>query len=175
MHHSAQTAAGGNILGLLIAGVLVFGGFFYGYKALTTGEWLWWQARFTAQPQRLIILNQGTRIELTADDPRFAELTQALNEAISSGYYFASFGVSERTWQRLEQNSLLLEAVYAAPVRLRGGIAPTQRLRVQIGASVDGITRTLFRSNTDAWDRLPLILNTVEPLRAALTRLGFGA
>jgi hypothetical protein len=164
--------AGGNILGLILMTVLVFGGFVYTYRVLTTGDWLWWSSSFNATPRQLAIIDRGERTELHPSDPLFHELAGAMNEAISRGYHYGGFGVSDITWQRMEADGVMIEATYAEPVKLRGGVQPTRRLLLLIGGRNLWTEQILFRSNDGDWDRIPLRVSTVEPVRDVLARAG---
>ncbi|WP_026369757.1 hypothetical protein [Kallotenue papyrolyticum] len=160
------------LTGLLLVIVLVFGGFVYAYRTVVTGDPLWWSSSFAAQPRQLMVIDRGRPLTLAPGDPRFASLVSAFNATISEGYFFGDFGFSDHSWQQLERQGVLVEAVYAAPVRLHGGVAPTQRLRMLVGGDDLWRSRLLFRSHSDAWDRIPLQLHTTAPMRAALERIG---
>jgi hypothetical protein len=170
----ASQNRGGSILGLIAMIVLVFGGLFYGYRAFTIGEWNWWDSTFAEQPQQIVIIDRGERIEVSASDPLFAELTDALNRSISAGYRFTSTGLSDPTWERMERDGVMVEAIYREPVKLRGGVQPTERLLLLLGGENIWAEQALFRSNADRWDRNPLAVNTVDPVREVLRRHGIG-
>jgi hypothetical protein len=163
----------GNLLNLILMMVLVFGGLFYGYRAFTTGELLWWSTTFSEQPRQLAIIDRGERVEIPASDPLFSELTGALNESISRGYSYGGFGISDVTWQRVEANGLLVEADYGRQVKLRGGIQPTDRLLLLVGGKDIWSEQVLFRATGDDWDRIPLRVHTIDPLRDVLQRHGY--
>jgi hypothetical protein len=167
----------GNLLGLILIITLTFGLFYYGYTALISRDWLWFQTSFDEQPRRIAIVDQGQRTELDPSDPRFAPIAAAFNTTIEGGYRHANLGFSRESWQDMEQQGLFVETTYMQPVRLHitGGFAPTNRLRLLLSGQNIHTTQTLFRSNPDGWDSIPLIVTTVEPLKSELARFGFGA
>jgi hypothetical protein len=165
----------GNLLGLFAIVALVFGSFYYLYTALISQDWLWFQTSFDEQPRYIAIIDRGQRTELEPTDPQFAPLVAAFNETIRQGYRHAALGFSEETWKDVDRNGLLVEMTYTEPVQLHihGGFAPTKRLLLLIGGKGIHTTEVLFRSNPDGWDSIPLIVNTVEPLKSELIRHGF--
>ena len=167
----------GNLLGLILIIVATFGLFYYVYAALIARDWLWFQTSFDEQPRQIAIVDHGQRTELDPSDPRFAPIAAAFNTTIEGGYRHANLGFSRETWQDMEQQGLFVETTYTQPVRIHitGGFAPTNRLRLLLSGHNIHTTQTLFRSNPDGWDSIPLIVNTVEPLKSELARFGFGA
>ncbi len=168
--------AGSNLLSLVVIVVLLVAGFYYIFPAITSGDWLWFSSKFDAQPRLITVVDRGERTEIGPADPRFPALVDAFTKSITGGYHNASFGFSDETMKIVDQNGLLVEAVYAEPVRLhiRGGFNPTNRLRILVSGKNIHTTQVLFRSNGADWDRIPLIVNDVAPLEAELRRQGFG-
>jgi hypothetical protein len=167
----------GNLLGLILIIVATFGLFYYVYASLISRDWLWFQTSFEEQPRQIVIVDHGQRTELDPSDPRFAPIAAAFNATIEQGYRHANLGFSTESWQRMEQQGLFVETTYMQPVRIHitGGFAPTNRLRLLLSGENIHTTQALFRSNPDGWDSIPLLVNTVEPIKNELTRFGFGA
>jgi hypothetical protein len=167
----------GNLLGLFVMVALMVGAFFYSFVALTSGDWRWFDTSFEAMPQRIAIIDRGQRTELDPSDSRFAPLAAAFNQTIEQGYRHASLGFSRETWADVDREGLLVETSYVQPVQLHihGGFHPTNRLLLLIDGKNLHTTQVLFRRNPNDWDPIPLIVNTVEPLKGELQRLGFGA
>lgn len=167
---------GSNLLSLMAIVVLLVAGFYYIFPALTSGDWLWFSTEFDAQPRMITVVDHGARTEIGPDDPRFPALADAFTKSITGGYRNASLGFSDETMEIVDRNGLLVEAVYAEPVRLhiRGGFNPTNRLRILVSGKNIHTTQVLFRSNEADWDRIPLIVNDIAPLEAELRRQGFG-
>lgn len=174
----AQSAPGyGSLISLFAIVALMLGLFFYGFVALTSSDWLWFDRSFEAQPQRIAIIDRGQRTEIDLSDPRFARLAGAFNQTIEQGYRHADLGFSRATWELVDREGLLVETSYTQPVRLHinGGFQPTNQLLLLISGKNIHTTHVLFRRNPNAWDPIPLIVNTVDPLKSELERLGFGA
>jgi hypothetical protein len=169
---SSRDTAGSNIWGLILVTVLVFGGFVYLFRVLTTGDLLWFSSTFNEQPRQLALINRGERTEINPGDPFFHELAEAMNASISRGYHYSGFGISDVTWERIEQGGVMIEATYAGPVKLRGGVQPTERLLLLIGGDGLWADQILFRSDGGEWDRIPLRISTVDPVREVLERKG---
>lgn len=169
-----QQRAGGNILSLVGMLVLLIGGAYYLFPALTSSDPLWFSSNFTARPSAMAVVDRGQRVELRPDDPRFDEIVDAFNRSLQQGYHYASFGFSDETWDVVDRNGFANEATYAEPVRLhvRGGFEPTQRLLLVIGGENLHASRVLFRGNNRAWDRTPIQVETIEPLEQVLERHG---
>lgn len=176
--NESTARAGGNVVTLLVVVAAALALFYYGFPALTSRDLLWFSTTFDEQPRTITVIDRGQRTEISPDDPRFAGLVDAFNRTIESGYRAADSGVSEATWEQIDQNGLLVEATYAEPVRLhiRGGFEPTRRLMILIGGGNNlYISERLFRGNdsdTNPWS-LPLVLTDTAPLRAALERQGY--
>jgi hypothetical protein len=166
----------GNLLGLIVIIGVTVGLFYYLYAALISEDWLWFQTSFDEQPRQIAVVDRGQRTELDPSDSRFAPIAAAFNTTIQQGYRHANLGFSTETRQLIEQHGLLVETTYVQPVRLHisGGFAPTNRLRLLVSGEGIHTTQVLFRSNPDGWDGIPLIVNTVEPLKNELARFGFG-
>ncbi|HEX6288100.1 MAG TPA: hypothetical protein VFZ66_02870 [Herpetosiphonaceae bacterium] len=164
----------GNLLSLIAILALGIVLFYYLYAALISDDWLWFRSSFDAQPRQIAIVDRGQRTELDPSNPAFAPIAAAFNETIQQGYRHAALGFSDETWKVVERNGLLVEMTYAEPVRLHiyGGFAPTKQLRLLLGGKNIHTTQVLFRSNPNGWDSIPLIVNTVEPLKRELSRLG---
>lgn len=173
-----QTQPGyGNLLGLFVIVALTLGLFFYTFTSLTSSDWRWFDRSFDVQPQRIAIIDRGQRTELDPSDPRFAPIAAAFNQTISQGYRHADIGFSRPTWELVEREGLLVETSYVQPVRLHinGGFQPTNQLLLLVGGDKIHTTQVLFRRNPDDWDPIPLVVNTVEPLKGELEHQGFGA
>lgn len=166
-----------NLLSLFVIVALTLGSFFYIFTALTSSDWRWFDRSFDVQPQRIVVIDRGQRTELDPSDPMFAALAAAFNQTISQGYRYADLGFSRPTWELVEREGLLVETSYVQPVRLHinGGFQPTNQLLLLVSGEKIHTTQVLFRRNSDDWDPMPLIVNTVEPLKSELEHLGFGA
>jgi hypothetical protein len=168
----ARTA--GRVISAFVIMALVFSGSYYLLLLVVTGDPLWFRTDFDAQPQRLVVQNRGVRIDIPQTDPRFAPLVDAFNRSIEQGYFDASLGFGDPTWQLSEETGLIVETQYDTPVRLHGRFVPTRRLRILISGERIHTTELLFRSNEVEWDRIPHRLKDVSLLAQALKQFGFG-
>jgi hypothetical protein len=172
-----EKKAGSNILSLVVIALALLGGFYYVFPALTSDDWLWFSTAFDETPREITIIERGERTTLTPDDPRFAAITAAFNQSIVNGYRASSLGFSDKTWDVINEHGLLVEMVYAEPVRLhlRGGFAPKERLLLLVDGAHPGIhtTRTLFGSDDGNWSGQPVLINDVAPLQQALAQAGY--
>lgn len=167
--------AGANVLGLLLIIGGVLGAFFFLYPALTSGDLFWFSTQFDARPIKLEVVYEGRRETISPDDPRFLTLVDAFNGSIERGYHLHSGGVSEGTWQQIDENGLMVEATYAQPVglHLRGGFAPTERLMILLGGGDLYLDSVLFRGHDRRTGAIPVQLEDTAPLREALARDGY--
>lgn len=174
--HEAPARTGSNIMSMLVIVLGVLGLGYYLLPAIMSGDPLWFSTSFDARPRQITVIDRGQRTTIAPSDPRFAPLVDAFNQTITQGHRPSSLGFSQATWDVVDRNGLLVEAVYAAPVKIhsRGGFEPTQRLVLLISGKDIHTTKVLFRSNPDAIDPIPLLVNTVEPLQRVLAQQGFG-
>lgn len=167
----------GNLLGLFLIVGLMVSVSIYSFISLTSGDWLWFDTSFDAQPQSIVIIDRGQRTELDPSNPMFAPIAAAFNQTIEQGYRHAALGFSQATWENVNRHGLMVETSYIQPVRLHinGGFQPTHQLLLLIDGENLHTTKVLFRRNPDDWDPIPLIVNSVEPLKSEIERFGFGA
>lgn len=175
--HGTPRRTGSNVTVILLIVVGILAAAYYVIPAITAGDLLWFSSDFNAQPRQITIIDRGQRTTIGPADPRFAPIVDAFNQSLTQGYRAASLGFSEGTWEVVDRNGLLVEAIYAEPVRLhaRGGFAPTERLLLLINGEQIHTTKLLFRSNPDALDPIPMIVNNVDPIKTTLEQHGFGA
>lgn len=169
----ARQQGGNNLFSLIIVLVLVFGLGYYGWMTLTTGDWMWWSSTFEAQPRTIAVVENGQRTEIDPSDPAFKSIADAFNQSISAGYRKPAIGFSDPTWEIVEQRSVYVEASYAEPIKLHGEFLPTTQLRLVLHGERLHQPEALFRMSDGGWDRSPIVLETVEPLAAALQQHGF--
>ena len=169
---AADRRVGGNIFGLLLVLAASLALFFYGYRALTTSDLLWFNSAFDATPRQLTIIDHGQRTQISPLDPRFIDLVNAFNASISDGYHNTSTGFSQETWKLLDREALLVEATYAEPVKLHGKYEPSKQLLMLVSGNVH-TTQVLFSHDANGWVPIPVVVDNIEPIKSALSRYGF--
>lgn len=169
---SADQRVGGNIFGLILVLAVTLAVFFYSYRALTTGDMLWFSSSFDATPRQLTIIDHGRQTMIGPTDPRFIDIVSAFNESISAGYHNTSTGFSQETWKTLDQQALLVQATYAEPVKLRGKYEPSKQMLLLVSGNVH-TTQVLFLHDATDWVPIPVVVDNVEPIKSTLIRYGF--
>lgn len=174
---SRPIGSGRNLLTLALCILAVLFTFYYVLPAVTSGDWQWYSTEFKEQPASITIVERGRRTTIDSSDPRFARLASAFNQSIEQGYRVSSRGISEATWERIDNDGLYVETSYAQPVRLhlRGGFIPTTKMMILIGGKDIHFESILLRSNPDNWDTLPIEVDDIEPLKNVLAEQGFRA
>jgi hypothetical protein len=164
-----------NIRGMLLAtvGFLIIA--YYGSTALSTRDALWFAQGFTERPERMIVYHDGQRTELTAAQPAFAELADAVVASLDKGVNYASgVGFSQGSIDDAYNMYVTLEVFFARPVLLHASFGtgrPTQMLFPLTGRHSDR-PLVLLGTNGIYLANAP-ILKTVEPIRAILGKQGY--
>lgn len=142
---------------------------------LAAQDWLWFLKGFAEEPARIIVYHAGKRTELRVGQDGFADLARAVREALAQGASRPSIvGFSEGSLQDAYNQYVTLEAFFDQPVKFHAGFntgRPTQMLFPITGRHSE-LNVVLLGNNGVYWSSPP-VLNSLEPLRAALRALGY--
>ena len=164
-----------NILSMLLAmvgfGILVG----YGTVAISAQDALWFVKKFDALPTRIVVYQEGERTELTAGQPGFAELAEAIRASVAAGVSRPSgMGLSDLSRQDAYQKFVTVEAFFDTPARVHANFnvgRPTQMLFPITGRHSD--LNVAFMGADGTYFAGAPILKTTQPIRDALKALGF--
>ena len=164
-----------NILGMVLA-VLGFAlAAVYASIAISTQDVLWFAKRFDVLPTRIIVYQEGQRTDLSAGQPGFAELGEAIRASIAQGVAHPSgLGLSEASRQDAYQLYTTVEAFFDRQVKVHAyfNTGPaTQALFPITGRHSD--RNVAFLGADGAYFAGAPVLKTIQPIRDALKALGF--
>jgi hypothetical protein len=155
---------------LAVVGVVI-----YGVIALAAQDFLWFVPGFNEKPVRIVVYNAGVRTDLQAGQRGFAELAAAVNSSLNQGVARQSgVGLSPESLQDAYTRYQTVEVYYSRPVKLHAWFnthEPTQMLFPITGRHSD--LSMVFLGGGGVYFSNSPALNTIEPIRAALRRLGF--
>jgi len=164
-----------NVAGMALAVVGFVIGAVYTVIAFSAQDALWFTKEFHELPTRIIVYQEGQRTELSAGQPGFAELAEALRASVAQGVAGPSgLGLSEASRQDAYQLYVTLEAFFDAPVKVHAyfNTGPaTQMLFPITGRHSD--RDVVFLGAHGAYFAGAPLLKTTQPLRDALQALGF--
>ena len=146
----------------------------YGSVALAAQDWLWFMPGFSEKPVRILVFNAGKRTELTPGTTGFSVLSSAVVESLNRGAFRQSgIGLSEGSLQDAYNVYRSIEVYFSRPVKLHAAFntfEPTVMLFPITGRHSE-VPTVFFGSGGIYLSNSP-VLNTIEPIRAALNTLG---
>ena len=110
----AKKASPMMIVGMLAAFAVIL---VWAVPALLSGDFRWFVAGASAQPQRLSIWADGHETTLVPSDRDYPAISQAATEAITHIYGLSEYGPSVQTIDEYRQ-SFALEVFYAEPLQI---------------------------------------------------------
>jgi len=164
-----------NIAGMLLAVIGFVLVAIYVVIAFSTQDAIWFSKGFHELPTRIIVYQEGQRTELSAGQPGFADLAEAIRASVAQGVAGPSgIGLSEASQEDAYQRFVTLEAFFDRTVRVHAyfNTGPaTQMLFPITGRHSDG--NIVFLGADGAYFAGAPILKTTLPIRDALKVLGF--
>ncbi len=160
---------------LILIGVAA--GIIWILNTLNTGNPLWFlPIQPIYEPSRIVIRNYGETVTIRRGEPGYAELSEGLNDTLSSFNNTAliPIGLSEETLRRYNEEELVVEAYYAdeiefnTPVRMAG----VRQLLIPIDATHAGNGYVFIGANGE-WRAGAMVVDDDTPLLNALRILGY--
>ncbi|KAA3660288.1 MAG: hypothetical protein DWQ04_19840 [Chloroflexi bacterium] len=160
---------------LILIGVAA--GILWILNTLNTGNPLWFlPIQPTYEPSRIVIRKYGETVTIRRGEPGYKELSEGLNETLSSFNNTAliSIGLSEDTLLRYNETELVVESYYAdeiefnTPVRMSG----VKQLLIPIDATHAG-NGYVFMGANGQWRVGAMVADDDTPLLNALRILGY--
>jgi len=146
----------------------------YGSVALAAQDWLWFMPGFSERPVKIIVYNAGKRTELAPGTAGFSVLSNAVVDSLNQGAYRQSgIGLSEGSLQDAYNVYQSVEVYFSRPVKLHAPFntfQPIVMLFPMTGRHSE--MPTVFFGSGGIYISNSPVLNTVEPIRAALVSLG---
>lgn len=144
--------------------------------SLTTRDAIWFLPGFEDLPTLVIIYDAGKKTEFRAGTPGYNELAEGIRATLASGVTRPSaIGLSEGSLEDALNVFLSVEAYFPKPVKIHTWFNtgnPTRALFPITGRHSDR-SIVFLSTNKDAYNTTAPILNTREPLLAALKALGY--
>lgn len=159
---------------ILVGAILLV---WWALNAFNTGNAFWFlPVQPTYHPSRIIVRNYGTAVILEPGVEGYLELTNALNQSLSGfrNNSLISVGLSDDTLLRYQEEDLVLEIYYPAPIRFNTPIRMNQinQLLIPIDGRHAGAGNVFLGSN-GRWLAGVLQMQDSEPLLAAMRQLGY--
>ncbi len=158
-----------NLRGLAVALVVVVALVIFGGGALANSDPLWFYNSFDETPQRIVFHRAGCQADLVPGDPGFAELTQAINEALPQYEgYSAQFGMSQDSGTEYRARETYVEVIYSRPVTIHTPYRfghPDQLFIPLTGYFSD--ERAIFGGHAGDYWSGALRLKSLEPIQKA--------
>jgi hypothetical protein len=85
---------------------------------MLTRDPLWFRP-FNETPDVIIVYRDGKSLTLTPDDPRFADMTKAINRALSSIQTIDMLGPGPGVIDQYREEDTAVEVLYSQPVQLK--------------------------------------------------------
>jgi len=100
------------VIFLIIIGYLVI--------SFGTGDFLWWNPKFSENPSAVVLHCYGQTININPGSYHFGALTDIVNESLSGRKRWDSLSLSEETYQEYQSNpnSMTIELFYNEPIRV---------------------------------------------------------
>lgn len=88
--------------------------------SFATGDFLWWNSRFSEKPSALVVHCYGETININPGNYHFGALTEVVNNSLSGRKRWDSLSLSEETYQEYQVNPAMLtvEMFYSEPIRV---------------------------------------------------------
>jgi hypothetical protein len=143
--------------------------------ALAAQDPLWFTTGFDVLPERVVIYQAGQRVELRSGQSGYAEMAEAVRASLAQGAVRSSgIGLSQGSLADAFGLYLTVEAFFGRPVKLHAAFntgAPDQMLFLITGRHSD--QPIVFLGKNGTYMANGPVLKTVQPIRDALTVLGF--
>lgn len=109
-----------SIKSLLLIVVIVLVVAFYAMVSFGTGDWLWFNPRFSETPNAILIHCYGQDVNVQPGSTQFELLTRVVNESLSGTKRWDELTMSNATYEdyRTDANMKVLELRYPGPVRV---------------------------------------------------------
>lgn len=147
----------------------------YGTVAFASQDLLWFSKGFSERPVRIVVYHAGARTDLQSGQPGFNELSNAVIESLNQGVARQSgIGLSADSLKDAYNRYLTLEVFFSRPVKLHAWFnthQPTQLLFPISGRHSD--LSVVFLGSGGIYLSHAPALNTTEPIRMALSELGY--
>lgn len=167
---------GGSILQPFLIVVGIFLLIVYLVNAMNTGNWLWFipvQPKY--EPSRILVRERGQSIEYHPGVDGFAELTAALNMALSdfSNSDLVPIGLSDETLQGYQETDVVMEVYYPEDIRFNS-VARMRHVN-QLLFPIEGRHagyRYVFPGADGRWLTGAFVMTNDRPITDALRALG---
>ncbi|HEY3291406.1 MAG TPA: hypothetical protein VGK87_14850 [Anaerolineae bacterium] len=161
-------------LNLVIAIVGFLAVIIYGSIALAAQDWLWFVPGFSERPVKIVVYNAGKSTVFTPGVAGFNVLSEAVVQSLNKGAYRQSgIGLSEGSMQDAYNVYKSVEVYFSRPVKLHAPFntfEPMVMLFPITGRHSE--VPTVFFGSGGVYISNSPVLNTIEPIRAALNSLG---
>jgi len=165
----AQDTVQVNLRGLLFALVVVIALIVLGVGALTNGDPLWFLPFFNDVPQRIVVYQNGCRVELNDGQPGFDQLTAAINQTLPQYDGFNSTtGISLGSLTDYREKERAVEVFYAKPVTIHAPyrFGHPETLFIPLSGYLAD-SRSVFGGKAGDYWAGALRLKSIEPIQRA--------
>lgn len=109
-----------SIMKLVIIVVLVLIVVVYVVLSLGTGDWMWWNPRFSETPYALVVQCYGDTINIDPGNFHFSAITKIVNQELSGKKNWDQLSLSEVTYNdyQTDASMMVLELFYPEPIRI---------------------------------------------------------
>ena len=109
-----------SIIRLLVVVVIVLVIAFYLILAIGTGDFLWWNPKFSETPNAILVHCNGHTTDIDPGSFHFSALARLVNENLSGRKRWDPLSLSEATYEdyRTDPKMIALEVFYPEPVRI---------------------------------------------------------
>jgi hypothetical protein len=109
-----------SVINVVLITVLLLAIALYVIISLGTGDWTWWNPRFSATPQTMVVYCYGQKIKVDPRSYPFKALTEAVNDTLSGRKRWDQLSLSQATYQdyQSDPSALVVELFYAEPLRV---------------------------------------------------------
>jgi hypothetical protein len=92
----------------------------YSVISIATGDWLWFNQKFSETPNSIVVYCFGETIELEPGSYHFSALADIANEQMSGRKRWDSLSLSDETYQeyQVSPSTKVIEFYYPEPVRV---------------------------------------------------------
>ena len=109
-----------SVLSLLLIVVIILVGIAYLMISFSTGDFMWWNPKFTEKPAAVVVHCYGDSLNISPGSYHFGALTEVVNDSLSGRKRWDSLSLSEETYQdyQVDPSMLTVEIFYAEPIRV---------------------------------------------------------
>jgi len=109
-----------SVIKLVITVVLVLVVIIYVILSLGTGDWMWWNPKFSETPNAMAVQCYGNTINIDPGSFHFSALTKFVNEDLSGRKRWDQLSLSEITYNdyQTDASMMVLELFYPEPIRI---------------------------------------------------------